>query len=645
MSRPREQSRGRSLRVQSRPRGSHSPFPQDLATEADIFIHPDESIAAELSLGGDLRDEEEIDLQEEDILRAQEDDATERIAERRWWRKPSPWWFICIIPFATIARAATQAPRVEIFIQLVCDAYKPIRAVDHGTFSSPASDRWKLCSSDPIIQAEVAKLSLAMAISTGVLGCLTTAWWGSLSDRHGRIKVLGWAISGLFIEQVIMVFVFKFSKFLPGGYWLLVVASTISGVTGGLNAVSATIHAYISDCTEPTARSRFFSLFLGLVFVGFAVGPTLGSMLIGATTDPISVFYAASFLYLIYVLVVCGVVPESLTASSMAESRKIYKESQGFISSTQVKFSPFAWFDWLFGFLRPLALLLPGGAREPDSGSRRRDWGLPLLAAAYGFGIALRGDITYEYQYMSLAFGWGSQQLGYFTSILSATRAIHLTLFLPLIAKLFQPKSGAQLPHGDNDPRRSDSDTSSSRTPSQVKFSPTSATPHVPTFDLTLARVSIFIEIIGFVLMASAPNGYLFTAYSVISSLGIGFSPAINSVASALYTQNGGKELGKLFGALGVVQTISSQVLGPFLYGVTYMKTVATVPTAIFIVSVVALTIAFLLLVPIRLQEPRISHVDDTENLGSRHRGLEDMSALEHTPLLGEQGTNRRGRR
>ena len=43
------------------------------------------------------------------------------------------------------------------------------------------SDRWKFCSSDPDVQAAVAQLATAMSIATGVLGCLTTAWWGSVS--------------------------------------------------------------------------------------------------------------------------------------------------------------------------------------------------------------------------------------------------------------------------------------------------------------------------------------------------------------------------------------------------------------------------------------------------------------------------------
>lgn len=38
--------------------------------------------------------------------------------------------------------------------------------------------------------------------------------------------------------------------------------------------------------------------------------------------------------------------------------------------------------------------------------------------------------------------------------------------------------------------------------------------------------------------------------------MGVGFSPAIQSVAMGVYTQQGGTELGKLFGALSVMSAL-----------------------------------------------------------------------------------------
>ncbi len=64
----------------------------------------------------------------------------------------------------------------------------------------------------------------------------------------------------------------------------------------------------------------------------------------------------------------------------------------------------------------------------------------------------------------------------------------------------------------------------------------------------------------------------------------------------------------RTYGTLTSVVTIcSSQVLGPSVYGLTYIKTVATFPKMIFVVAACAMTIAFIMLMFVRL--PKEEHV------------------------------------
>jgi hypothetical protein len=49
----------------------------------------------------------------------------------------------------------------------------------------------------------------------------------------------------------------------------------------------------------------------------------------------------------------------------------------------------------------------------------------------------------------------------------------------------------------------------------------------------------------------------------------------------------------------------SSQILGPAMYGLVYMNTVATFPRAIFAVSIAMVTIAFMLLAFVKLPKER----------------------------------------
>ena len=75
-------------------------------------------------------------------------------------------------------------------------------------------------------------------------------------------------------------------------------------------------------------------------------------------------------------------------------------------------------------------------------------------------------------------------------------------------------------------------------------------------FDLILARISLFIETIAFIAMPLSPNATVFTVWTMITCFGSGFSAAIQNVALIMYTESGGKESGKLFGAISVIQTL-----------------------------------------------------------------------------------------
>ncbi|KJA21992.1 hypothetical protein HYPSUDRAFT_202486 [Hypholoma sublateritium FD-334 SS-4] len=59
------------------------------------------------------------------------------------------------------------------------------------------------------------------------------------------------------------------------------------------------------------------------------------------------------------------------------------------------------------------------------------------------------------------------------------------------------------------------------------------------------------------------------------------FTPAV----LALYSRRGGTEIWRLLGALSVLQALCSQIFGPTLYGLVYMKAVARYPATIFFVS------------------------------------------------------------
>ena len=152
--------------------------------------------------------------------------------------------------------------------------------------------------------------------------------------------------------------------------------------TTGLNAASANIHAYIADCTDPARRSRVFSIYLGLVYIGMAIGPALGGLLIRQTGDLLTVFYYAFSNHISFACMVWFLIPESLAPTQLYRAKVAYRESK-----VQARGGVLA---YLGSFLAPLTLFVPVTVATGDSPlKRRKDWNLTLLAAAHGFVMML----------------------------------------------------------------------------------------------------------------------------------------------------------------------------------------------------------------------------------------------------------------
>ncbi|GLB34576.1 putative major facilitator superfamily protein [Lyophyllum shimeji] len=649
-----------------------TPSPGPFVFQPESLILPDGPVG-----------EEEAELLEELVhphRGVPDADADDFLQEQRrknlpWWKTPSPWWLLLIVPFTAIATSATLAPRIEVYTLLACSVHKPdtfrhehpplggflhfpdispvippripisVPPLNHElTYAPPAFSLQNdtrdpkapgSCASDPVVQAAVAKLTTAISTATGLLSCLTTAWWGSFSDRHGRTLLLGISVIGLLITDSNFIFVSRNFRNLPGGYWFLVVGPLIEGSLGGLSSSSAAIHAYVADTTTEATRSRMFSLYLGLLFTGMALGPTLGGLLIRFTGSLLSVFYAALFVHLIYASTVWLLLPESLLKSQMQQSKMKYREEL-LDTARDRELNPavglLVRFKRLFAFLSPLTVFLPElkALRPGDNPlkQKRRDSNLTILAAVYGLAVSVMGSYNYKFQFAASTFGWTSETLGYWLTLVGATRAIFLTLILPVIIKVFnsaheKPNAPAEPVVGEEQPLLPPTRKDAAATASRGFATPLSKEHHSLPFDLGLARASLFIDVVSYTLLAMAPTALFFTVASMLGAMGAGLNPAIQSVALAMYRQRGGTESGRLFGALSVVQALSSQILGPAMYGLVYMKTVATFPRAIFIMSAATVVVSFVLLTFVRLPKstrssPLESVSDDAEDEETR---------------------------
>ena len=190
--------------------------------------------------------------------------------------------------------------------------------------------------------------------------------------------------------------------------------------------------------------------------------------------------------------------------------------------------------------------------------------------------------------------------------------------------------------------------------------------PHTPTFDLFVARASALIETLAYAGVALSTTPTIWIAATLSASLGSGFAPSVQALALELHREaeeedalygseegvlDGGQgthgpqpststsssvattaakaiaassNAGTVYGAMGVVQALCTQILGPQIYGWTFVVTLETWPKAIFWLSSATTGVAFVGLMLIRLIDHR---AQDTERGIGERRG-------EREPLL-----------
>ncbi|KAH8997654.1 major facilitator superfamily domain-containing protein, partial [Lactarius hatsudake] len=448
------------------------------------------------------------------------------------------------------------------------------------------------CAADPVVQMNVTKLLTITATVQGVLSCLTAAFWGSFSDRYGRVQFLAFNATARLLADAALVVLAVAPEQVPGSYWILVYMSALEGLFGGHSASIAAFHAYIADCSDPATRSRIFSRLLGVLFTGVALGPSLGGLTERLSGKPYFVFYIALGSHVITACFLWLIIPESLLPAQMDSARRAHR------ASNQGRFP-----SWVFGFFAPLTVFAPVARKDGVTPQKflKKDWSLTWLALSYAPDSLVFGGIQYWFQYAAGKFNWTGEMIGYYISLAAICRALYLTLGLPALLRFFASRRPpVQLPTQPGEPlnARAESPSLSARASSRGPMHT-----HTPALDLGIAKASLVLHAISFVLIAVSKNAGMFVAASMLATLSIGYAPVVQSLSLELYARRGGQtsEAGRLFGAMSVIQALGNQILGPSLFGIVYMKTVATFPEAMFYVfmAVVLLSLSFLFLVQI----------------------------------------------
>jgi DHA1 family multidrug resistance protein-like MFS transporter len=133
-----------------------------------------------------------------------------------------------------------------------------------------------------------------------IMQFLSSPFWGNLSDRYGRRRILMIGVLGNAASLVVIG--------LANSFWVMFASRAVEGLLS--SATLPTAMAYISDSTSEDERGGGMGLIGAAMGVGMILGPGIGGWLAG---DSLSrPFFLAAGMSLLSLLMIVLVLPESL---------------------------------------------------------------------------------------------------------------------------------------------------------------------------------------------------------------------------------------------------------------------------------------------------------------------------------------------
>ncbi|KAJ9665793.1 hypothetical protein H2201_004101 [Coniosporium apollinis] len=471
-----------------------------------------------------------------------------------WWKRPSIYWMLAPFFISTLAFGGIIVPKLNLILSLICREYIADRSMADPNFTMvPVVFRGDnpQCRI-PEVQARVAQFTLYGNLISGILAAITSPKLGALSDRYGRKKIILATSMGTLSGEIITIFAAKYPDTFPVN-WILVGYAT-DGLCGSFIAAMALAHSYATDCTPPSRRNVAFGYFHGCLFSGIALGPILAGYIIKWTGSVLSIFYVALGAHLFFISFAAFIIPESLTKARQLAAREKYKAEQDAAGPAS---------DWInqirsFNLLEPLKILYPTG--EGSSPAVRRNLLLLASVDTIVFGVAM-GSMTVVVIYSNFEFGWGTFESSVFVSVVNICRVCCLLVILPLITRFVRG------PSSKREQRNTGSDT----------------------FDLSVIRVAVFFDMLGYLGYTLARTGPLFILSGALASVGGIGSPTLQA---ALTKHVPADRTGQLLGASGLLHALA-RVVAPTIFNAIYSVTVGKFTQTVFVCLTATFGVAF----------------------------------------------------
>ncbi|CAG8668226.1 2180_t:CDS:2, partial [Racocetra persica] len=291
--------------------------------------------------------------------------------------------------------------RDKLNVKIVCYHYYKSRSPFNDT-----GDVVEDCNSKEV-QSMASKFLAMLNLCSAIPAIFRAGPYGSLSDRRGRRIVLLLPTIGAVISTIINILVGTYYKSLS--LYFLVVSPLIDGITGGFLPVKAAFYAYATDCTPIERRNIVFSRLQSAIFIGFAIGPLLGGIILKFTDNLLSGFYVNLTIYIAFCIFVIFILPESLSKET---SDKNILQQKHMKDALKRKSKHFIWIWHIIDMFKPLLLFLPRKTRiQSDNNATIQQLSEARKTVT---SIAFMGSQTLFFLYTAKKFSWTAVEQGYF---------------------------------------------------------------------------------------------------------------------------------------------------------------------------------------------------------------------------------------
>jgi MFS family permease len=474
-----------------------------------------------------------------------------------WYRRPSIFWVLGPFFLMTLAYGGSLTPKVNLILELICQEYISERMIQEPGFTMAPVDFFNGADNDqcriPEVQSRVSIFMLYGSLMAGLLAAFTSPKLGALSDRYGRKFILVFTSTGTICAEIITIFAALYPDTFPVS--LLLVGFALDGLTGSFIVAMAIANSYATDCTPPAMRNVAFGYFHGCLFTGLALGPVLAGYLVKATGKIVIVFYILLAVHTTFALFIGLFVPESLSKRRQMMAREKYEKDVAELGPTA---------DWVqslrsLNLFAPLNVLWPTG--PGSSPALRRNLFVLAAVDTILFGVAM-GSITVVVIYTNYQFGWKTWESSRFMSIVNSCRVFCLVVVLPIITRIARGRT-------DPDKKNEGADM----------------------FDLTVIRVAVLFDTLGYLGYTLARQGGPFILAGALASIGGIGSPTMQS---ALTKHVPAEQTGQLLGASGLLHALA-RVVAPTVFNAIYSATVGKYTQTVFVCLTATFGLAFVI--------------------------------------------------